>query len=274
MALKSKRLRKLLTACLLTSAAAVCLTIFVHGCSIQSSGQESTEIPIIAYNTSGNEISTAQTEKDIQYLINKGYSPVFASEAAKCINGTKELPAKAIVLCFDGGYSRYCTELLPILKKYRIKAVISVSGRQTELASNSADDNTAYLRWEQIQQLHDTGLIEFSNETFSYHGGPDFCRKETESYEDYRCRIIADIDRLQRLFADYCGFEPKVFTYPEGRSSMSSSQLVSDLGFTAGLCLGRRNAVTAGENKSDPMRLPRLIRSENTELSKLLSEDQ
>ena len=270
MILKSKEQVKSAIACLIFIFCVISAIMVLHSGVIESSGHISGEVPILAYNINGNETSIQQIESDIKFLVNKGYSPVFASDVAESLSSDKKLPTKPIVLLFEGGYSSYYTQLFAILKKYYFKAVISVCGKQSELASNSADDNTTFLRWEQIQQLHDSGLVEISNETFSYHASNGFAQKENESYEDYQCRIIADIDRLQRLFADYCGFESTVFTYPDKAASYSSSRFVKDLGFKAGLILGNSAVSTVGINKSNELRIPCLARNTDKELSEIL----
>lgn len=250
-----------------TTAAMMCAMTLV--CSV-CSGSEATEdnsVFVIAYDDRCAD--TEQIEGDLRYLYNKGYSPVFASEVAKCLNGEAELPPKAVVLTFDGGYAGYYKKLFPLLVKYRTKAVITVSGEKTEYSSNSADDNAPYLRWEQIKEMDGSGLVEFANGTYSMNGD-SFEQKVGEEYAHYRSRLVTDIGHLQMVFQDNCGFEPCVFTYPDGKGSDNSAKFVRDLGFVAALTLGNEKCRISGESKTDPYRIKRFDRAGFDNLSDLL----
>lgn len=248
-------------------AAMICsMTLICSVCSGFENEQDNSVV-IIAYDDRCAD--TEQLEDDLRYLYNKGYSPVFASEVAKCINGEAELPPKAIVLSFDGGYSGYYKKLYPLLIKYRAKAEITVRGDRVEYASNSADDNAPYLRWDQIKEMDASGLVEFANGTYSMNG-EDFTQKPGEEYAHYRSRLVTDIGHLQIVFQDNCGFEPIVFAYPDGKVSDNSARHVRDLGFAAALTNKNEKCRISGEYKTDPYRLKRLKRVSADNLSDLL----
>ena len=250
-----------------TLTAVICAMSLV--CSVCSGfeAEDDNSIVIIAYDDRCAD--TEQIEEDLRYLYNKGYSPVFASEAAKCLKGELDLPEKAVVLTFDGGYAGYYKKLFPLLVKYKAKADITVRGDRVEYASNSADDNAAYLRWDMIKEMDASGLVEFSNGTYSMNS-EDFEQKTGEEYSHYRSRLIADIGHLQIVFQDNCGFEPCVFTYPDGKGSENSARFVRDLGFVGALGLENEKCRISGENKTDPYRIKRIDRAGADNLSDIL----
>lgn len=222
-------------------------------------------VRVLAYTGIGSQsgqITAKELEKDIRYLTNKGYSPVFVSELADSLHGECTLPLKSVLLTFDGGCASYYTELFPLLKKYRFKATVTVYGEQTEYASNSADDNSAFLRWNEIKEMDSSGLIEFSNGTYSMIQGVQFRQSKDEDYEQFRTRIVNDIDRLQSIFQQNCGFEPCIFTYPGGIAEDNAARLVKNLGFKAALSLGDKPVHTDGKKKTDTYRISRYARSD------------
>lgn len=247
--------------------------VAVRCTTLKGESYTDTKLRVIVYNGIGESdefVSFSQLEDDLRYLTNSGYSPVFISEVVNCLEFGCDLPVKPIVLTFDNSQSCYADKLVRVLKKYRAKAVISVPGKQTELASNSADDNNSYLRWEDISQLRKSGLAEITNASFSYWNSKDFGQKKGESYSDYRCRIIADIGRQQSLFEENCGFEPEVFTYPDGRVNSAAARFVKDLGFIAGLYRSDEEVIIEGSGRTDPYRIPCILRDRSTALSDIL----
>ena len=251
---KSKVITK--TVCAVT--AMICTMVFV--CSVCSGYKSEDESSVVIIRYDDRCADTEQIEGDLRYLYNKGYSPVFASDVAKCLKGETDLPSKAVVLSFDGGYAGYYKKLFPLLVKYRTKADVTVRGEQVEYSSNSADDNAPYLRWDQIKEMDESGLVEFANGTYSMNGD-SFEQKNGEEYAHYRSRLITNIGQLQIVFQDNCGFEPCVFTYPEGKVSDCSAKFVKDLGFTAAMAFNNEKCRLSGRNKTDPYRLKRIDRA-------------
>ncbi len=255
--------------------ALLCSVLFIRSITADSESSENTQVIMIRYGGIGSkegQVSQQQIEQDIRYLNNKGYSPVFASELADNIKGEALLPHKAVVLTFDGGSSQYYSKLMPILAKYRFKAVVTVYGLQTEYASNSADDNAENLRWDQIKEMDASGLIEFSNGSYSLLDNGGSAQKADETYEQFRSRFISDVGQLQALFQENCGFEPCVFTFPDGRSDDKTARLVKNLGFQAAMSLERGCVRTKGKNKADPYRLKRYERAEAESIRELLEQ--
>ncbi|MBR2038566.1 MAG: polysaccharide deacetylase family protein, partial [Lachnospiraceae bacterium] len=71
-------------------------------------------------------------------------------------NGTM-LPEKPVLLTLDDGYENNYTNAFPLLKKYNMKAVISLIGKDMRLNEN------------QLKEKHDSGLVEIGNHTYDLH---------------------------------------------------------------------------------------------------------
>jgi hypothetical protein len=148
---------------------------------------------------------------------------------------------------------------------------MTVLGERTEYASNSADDNAVYLRWDEIREMDNSGIVEFSNGTYSMWANMEFEKKDEETYEQYRSRIVSDIGKVQMVFQQNCGFEPCVFSYPNGIATDFSSRLVKNLGFKAAVELDNRSVRLEGKNKTDTYHIKRYDRCKIKDISDYFS---
>ena len=71
-------------------------------------------------------------EQDFQYLKEQGYTAVLPDDLIAYANGEGQLPPKPILITFDDGYYNNYSYAFPLLKKYDMKAVISIVGNFTE----------------------------------------------------------------------------------------------------------------------------------------------
>ena len=161
------------------------------------------------------------------------------------------VPEKPIIITFDDGYYNNLGYVVPMLKKYNMKAVISIVGSYTDTytKSNETNLNYSYLRWQDIKDMMQEGYVEFQNHTYNLHNyenGRKGCKKKSwESTEQYRNLLIEDVGKLQKEFKENTGYVPNAFTYPYGAISKESLQIIKELGFKASLsCTSGVNFIT------------------------------
>ena len=80
-------------------------------------------------------------------------------EELKGLNYT--LPQNSILITFDDGYKNNYTLAFPILKKYNMKATIFLNTKFIE-------KDEAYLNWDEIREMYESGLIDFQLHTHSH----------------------------------------------------------------------------------------------------------
>lgn len=93
------------------------------------------------------------------------------------------------MITFDDGYETGLYYVLPLLKKYGMKAVINVVGSYTDEYSRINEEGKhlsyAYLTWNEIKTLSDSGYVEIGNHTYDMHsnnGDRNGCtRKKTRA---------------------------------------------------------------------------------------------
>ncbi|MBQ8965279.1 polysaccharide deacetylase family protein [Ruminococcus sp.] len=250
---KTIKLSKLLVAVLamlvLSAGAFTCFSGKAQVNKEEKSAREGIEVPIIMYHSvqldpdKCNEytVTLDQLESDIEYIKQNNFTPVFMNDLIRYVNYNGELPDKPIVLTFDDGFYNNYEYMIGLLKKEKVKAVISVVGSYTINASESGDVPSAaysYLRWCDINEMRESGYYEFCNHSYDMHKLEDrkgVLKRSDESPDAYRHALITDIDGLQKLFETNCDFRPNVFTYPYGFNSEASEETLKALGFEATL---------------------------------------
>ncbi len=242
------------------------------------------ELPILMYHgicdkgekSSKFVISKEMLKEDLKYLEENGYKAVTVADAIAYVKGEGELPEKPVMLTFDDGYyNNYCYAF-PLLKEFNQKAVISLIGKYTDLFTEEPDENPAYahINWEQVQEMMDSGLVEFQNHSYNLHEN----KKERngakkrwgESDEAYRKVLQEDLGLLQQEMKEHTGYTPTAFAYPFGGISLVSVDMLKDMGFLATLsCEEKTNIIRQGDMESLVM-LNRFLRSDKADAKSIL----
>lgn len=157
------------------------------------------ELPIIMYHSLLKDpnrqnkyvISPELFERDLKYLKENGYVPVFIKDVIEYVNDDGNLPKKPIVITFDDGYFNNYYYAYPLLKKYNMKAVISIVGKMTDDFSNHPNENPnySYLTWDNILDMHLSGHWEIQNHSYnchSYENRNGVCQVSSETKKEYK----------------------------------------------------------------------------------------
>jgi len=249
----------------------ICALVPVVACAVTSAvSSDGVAVPIIMYHSVlknqrrlGKYVVTPdELESDMKYLRDKGYTTVFIQDLIDYVYNGKTLPEKPVILTFDDGYYNNNYYLLPLLKKYDMKAVISIVGTfaDAEDETKTRNPNFSYLSWGDMDELIKTGYIEIQNHSYDMHkitssrNGAKM--RKGESLADYEAFLNSDIMKLQNLMEEKLGCKATAFVYPFGAYSRESSDIIKKMGFLATL------SCTEGVNKitKDPQCLYMLKR--------------
>ncbi|MBQ1216823.1 MAG: polysaccharide deacetylase family protein [Clostridia bacterium] len=218
-----------------------------------------TPVPILMYHSvchndriqSKYILSPETFEEDLRWLSQRGYTAVFVSDLVAYVNGEGTLPERPVVITLDDGFLNNKTNVLPLLRKYNMKAVISVVGSFCQRYSETSDPDPsyAYLTWDDIADLAASGRVEIANHTYEMHtvGLRRGCMKKSdESVAAYSAALSEDLSRLQSILSEKSGVTPTVFAYPYGAISSEAVFVLQSLGFRAALtCEERVNYLSA-----------------------------
>jgi len=224
----------------------VFLLLAVMVLPVEARAEEQVELPILMYHQvkpmhSGKDaIQPWELEADLQYLARAGYTTVTVAELLTFVDEGTPLPEKPIVLSFDDGYWNNYLYVLPLLKQYDAKIVLSLIGKDaddfTQYHSTSVDH--AKMTWDQIAEMAESGLVELQNHTYNLHessGRLGCTQRWGESDEDYVKVLTEDVLRVQEDILRRTGQQPTALAYPYGKSSPLTDSILSELGFRATL---------------------------------------
>lgn len=216
--------------------------------SAKTTDAQQVELPIVMYHSLLKDpekqgkyvISPKLFERDLKYIKQKGYTPVFMKDVIAYVEDGDDLPEKPIVLSFDDGYFNNYYYAHPLLEKYNAKAVISIVGKMSDEFSSHHDENPSYahVTWDHILDMHLSGYWEIQNHSYNchtYEKRNGVSQVSTETYKDYAQFLMSDLGYLQDKIAYVTGVAPNTFTYPFGAFSDNTDEIIRQMGFKATL---------------------------------------
>lgn len=128
-------------------------------------------------------VTVGQIENQFSYLLRKKYTTIFLSDLVECMNGTKKLPQKPILLTFDDGYKNNYSSLYPLLKKYGLKANIFLVAGFIRSDDIDIAGDSQFLHLDETRSMsNDT--IQFALHSYDHKSYNDLTITEIE--EDIR----------------------------------------------------------------------------------------
>lgn len=208
-----------------------------------------TYIPILMYhhfqdNPPESMYSTTVTpdefEEHLRYFKENGYTSITFFDLYNYAKGYGELPAKPFIITMDDGYLSNYTLAYPLLKKYNTKATISIIASLTGMAPH-----LPHFTWEQAQEMEESGLVDIQNHSNMHENFSTLSKDE----------IIQSVTTAQNLIDKNLGARViKVFTYPGGKNSTLSREVISQLGFNIQVT-GLKKLATKKTDLSDVCRI-------------------
>lgn len=142
----------------------------------------------------------AKFKKDIQNILQSGYTIIPLNALIDYQNGMRALPEKSVILTMDDGYLSNYTKVFPILKKYGIHATIFVSVSTMGVSENS-------MTWAQMQEMENSGLVDIQAHSWRHDDHTQLSTKQLHSYfADSYAVLEKNLKKDRRILA-----------YPYGR---------------------------------------------------------
>jgi peptidoglycan/xylan/chitin deacetylase (PgdA/CDA1 family) len=210
-------------------------------------------VPILLYHRFGPTISDSMTirtaifESHLKYLRDNGYTVVSLRQLVNFRLG-KGLPPppRSVVIVADDGHESIYTEMLPLIKKYRVPVTLFIYP--------SAISNARYaMTWEQLREIKRTGLFEIQSHTY-WH--PDF-RKEKKRLSNVEYVKFVEMqmkkskDRLEKEFDS----EVDMLAWPFGICDDWLISKAIEAGYVASFTIERHHV----SNSDSIMRIPRYL---------------
>ena len=214
------------------------------------------------------DLSQKHFEEQLQWLKSNNYQVISVQQVFDAAAGKFSLPKKAVVLTFDDGYQSFYTRALPLLKKYRYPATVSLVGSWMDEDTDKDEPKKPLMSWAQIKELTQTGLIEIASHSFDLHrgvlGNPQGNTQAAavtrvyddpmliyENSPDYQERIQNDLIKSAELIFQHSGVRPRVMVWPYGEYNQLTLMAARKAGMpmTMGLIDGTNTLADIGNLK-------------------------
>lgn len=135
---------------------------FVFGATVGSS------IPVFHFH---NETRDDLAPK-FRYLRENGYSTIGADTLADVALGRRPVGSREVALCFDDAWATVWTDAAPLLREYRLTAIVyPIPGRVADAEATGALEDAAvgrspFMTWPEIRALQGEGLIDVQSHTW------------------------------------------------------------------------------------------------------------
>lgn len=186
-------------------------------------------------------ISSSEFENDLKYIAQQGYETISVQNLIDYCEKGSSLPKKPIMITFDDGYESVYAYAYPLLKKYKMRAVINVIGKYADLYSSCDDHNINYshITWEQLKQITKDGTFEVGNHTYDMHkigSRKGIGKISGESHEHYQSQVGADLKKMQSRTKEMLNITPTAFAYPFGNITKDALPVVKSTGIKVVFC--------------------------------------
>jgi peptidoglycan/xylan/chitin deacetylase (PgdA/CDA1 family) len=154
----------------------------------------------------------------MRYLHDRGYVTVSLYDLVAALRTGRPLPARAVVITFDGGHRALLRYAVPVMQAYGFTGTIFA------ITKGMDDGQALYMTWDQARALYQQGWkIEPHTRTHVQLAG----RTAVQQWSEL-CGSLFDV-------ADHIGAMPRFIAYPSGFYDGQTLALVRRLGFWGGL---------------------------------------
>jgi peptidoglycan/xylan/chitin deacetylase (PgdA/CDA1 family) len=161
-------------------------------------------------------------DMQMRWLYNNGWHSFKVSELVSMTN----IPKKSFVITFDDGFMDNYTNAFPVLKKYNFKATVYLVPNKTK---NSWEGDRALLNNTQIQEMQNSGLVEFGSHTMSHKNLLTLISDE----------VVKELKDSKKEIENITKKECKTFAYPYGKLNDKIVESVKNVGYASAVIVQR-----------------------------------
>ncbi len=214
----------------------------------------------------------------LEYMRDAGCHFIGVDDIENAAKGERPLPGKAVLLTFDDAYESFYKNVLPLLRLYKIPAILAVVPHWVDEVPSETEYKKGIMTRGQLKELSESGLVELAGHSFNSHKelqinpqggtGPAIANRAFdpkaggyETEEAYARRIQEDMRSCASFLKDLTGKSPRVLMWPYGRYSGIAIKAAQAEGFSYLFTLDDGLADVADSSK-----IPRHMLEENPTL--------
>lgn len=199
-------------------------------------------------------VSPRLFEAQMAALSELGCRTFTMSQVAEHLSSRRPFPPRAVAITFDDGFANFAQEGMPVLQRHGFSATVYVItgmvGRTTQWTDRGRPlPSLPILDWEQIEHLQAQGV-----EIGAHSATHGFLTQYGSSALGHE--LVAP----RKMLEERLGTNVPSFAYPQGDYDDRVVQAVRAAGYATATTVDQGRA----GRKSDPLRLPRLLVSNNT----------
>ena len=128
------------------------------------SPKELEAVPVFCYHT----IRTADLELDLRFLARNGYRSLGGDDLLSHLRSEWPAPPRSVVLTFDDGAYNFREVVLPLLERFRMRALAFVApGMHFDTPPPGFETTSARtMTWSELREVHASGLVDVESHTF------------------------------------------------------------------------------------------------------------
>lgn len=195
------------------------------------------------------KVSRRGFERQMQYLVARGYHTVTLDDLHEWQMGRMELPAKSVVITFDDGEESQYRYAYPVLKKYGLHAAVFVVTSRP----GTVWDGMHCIDWPHLREMQQSGVFDIESHTHDMHYkvGPGshlepvyLAASEDPSAHAVGTRwdalLFDDLAKSRVTIEREIGRTPHFLAWPYGFGNPAVDQVAVEAGFTRTCALRAR----------------------------------
>lgn len=209
--------------------------------------------PILLYHRFGPAVADSMTvttrvfRSHLEYLRDNGFTVIPLRQLVNYYlgKGPRPLPGSVVIVADDAHRSVY-TEMLPLVKEYKIPVTLFVYP--------SAISNASYaMTWDQVREVRKTGFFDIQGHTF-WH--PNFKKeKKRLSTVEYEKFVDMQLRKSKERLNKELNVMVDMLAWPFGIYDDDLIRKAADAGYIAAFTIERRRAVSTDHI----MKIPRYL---------------
>lgn len=182
----------------------------------------------------------SEFESDLKWFEQKGYTTINTQQLIDYLEGKGSMPKKPLIITIDDGKYGVYKRAWPLLKKYKMKASLSIIGYEIDNASAAPDARSKsiapYCTWKELAEMSDSGAIEIISHTdkqhyFMHDGRCGASTKEGDTLKTFLPIAQKDYMDTASNFRQHFNTVPTSMAYPYSRRTTLSDEAWFKSGF-------------------------------------------
>lgn len=211
------------------------------------------EVPILLYHRFGAVVADSMTvttpvfESHLKFLKENGYTVIPLRQLVDYfLRKGPPPPQRAVVIVADDGHKTVYTDMLPLVRQYRVPVTLFIYP--------SAISNASYaMTWDQLRELKKTGLFDFQSHSY-WH--PNFKKdRKRMSGAEFGKSVDMQLKKSKARLEKELDLKVDMLAWPFGIYDEDLIGRARGDGYTAAFSIERHNANTS----DNIMALPRYI---------------